>query len=112
MPTFLLVVYRASFPMTFKEIRAGPGHYRIVIPAVAVGVAIGYFVSEFLKNTGEFLCRPQGVICLYLNLDKQDTPWLVRVQSTKWMKQISCLATIKGILTCHSTQLIKNGGGF
>ena len=52
MPT--TTVYRATFPKTFKEIAAGTGHYRIVIPVVAANLVVGYFLAGFLRNSGEF----------------------------------------------------------
>ena len=54
MPTILLLflVYRATFPKTFKEIAAGSGHYRIVVPLVAANLVIGYFLASFLRKTG------------------------------------------------------------
>lgn len=53
--TLLFPVYRASFPKTFKEIRAGDGHYRIVIPAVLAGLGIAYVVQYLLKTTGKYV---------------------------------------------------------
>ena len=56
MPTnlcFFLAVYRASFPKTFKEIRAGSGHYKYVLPMVVTGVIAGIALAQFLKKTGK-----------------------------------------------------------
>lgn len=55
MPTIkLLLVYRATFRMTFKEIAAGPHHYRLVIPILTANLVVGYFLAEFLRKSGEY----------------------------------------------------------
>jgi hypothetical protein len=52
MTTNLLLVYRATFRLTFKEMRAGTRHYRIVVPVVAANLVAAYFVANFLRETG------------------------------------------------------------
>lgn len=46
-------VYRATFPKTYKEIRAGPGHYKIVVPAVAFGIGLSYVIYWIMGKTGK-----------------------------------------------------------
>lgn len=53
MPT-TLTVYRATFPQTFKEIRAGHGDYKKVIPALAIMMLFGAWLAGFLRKTGEY----------------------------------------------------------
>lgn len=45
-------VYRATFPLSFKEIKnINKGDGWKVLFGVVVGVAVGVFLSEFLSNT-------------------------------------------------------------
>ena len=48
----IFAVYRATFPMTFKEIRAGYGDYKTVIPAVTVMILFAAWIYYFLRKTG------------------------------------------------------------
>ena len=47
-------VYRATFPLTFKEIKnANKGDGLKVLFGVVVGVTIGVVLAEFLTKTGQ-----------------------------------------------------------
>lgn len=49
----LCSVYKATFPLTFKEIKShGKGDGLKVVVGVAVGVTIGVFLARFLSQTG------------------------------------------------------------
>ena len=48
-----LVVYRASFPQTFAEMKAPTGEWKKVLGGVTLGVAAGIALFSLLRLTGE-----------------------------------------------------------
>ena len=48
------IVYRASFPDTFREIKQGRGDYKTVIPVLLVMVGFGVWLAGFLRRTGSY----------------------------------------------------------
>ena len=48
------IVYRASFPETFREIKQGRGDYKTVIPVLLVMVGFGVWLAGFLRRTGNY----------------------------------------------------------
>jgi len=72
---FPCAVYRASFPKTFKEMSKSDGHYKKVIPGVIIGMAIGIWVANFLRNTSKWLTssETQASVLLFWSIPRKYT---------------------------------------